>query len=189
MSIELEELNWRGLNPDKQINATLEKGLSEDKSDVNTDPVYRGLKEDISKLQYDKMWAFWLAYIGSIANPRLVLETLTRTRYKRKFTGSDIYHIDSAKHVTKAIGLSTPGKLDKVNRMPTVNTVRIKMRKLMSIYTRKTGRIIPQDVYDSMAPASTPAIFPFCHYLVGLNLQKSNQFRNSILKHRHSLQL
>ena len=68
--------------------------------------------------------------------------------------------MDVAKHVAKAIGLSTPGKLDKVNGMPTVNTVRIKMRKLMSMYTRKTGRIIPQGVHDSMAPVSTPAGLP-----------------------------
>jgi hypothetical protein len=72
MSTELDGLNWRGLNPDEQMNAALEKGLSEDKSDVNNDPVYRGLKEDTSKPQYDKMWAFWLAYVGNIANPRLV---------------------------------------------------------------------------------------------------------------------
>jgi len=55
MSTKLEELNWRGLNPDKQINAALEKGLSEDRSDVNANPVYRGLKKDTSKPQYDKM--------------------------------------------------------------------------------------------------------------------------------------
>jgi hypothetical protein len=64
MSTELEKLNWRGLNPDEQINAALENGLSEDRSDVNTDPVYRGLKEDTSRPQYIKMWALWLAYVG-----------------------------------------------------------------------------------------------------------------------------
>jgi hypothetical protein len=68
--------------------------------------------------------------------------------------------MDVAKHVAKAIGLSTPGKLDKVNGMLTINTIWIKMRKLMLIYTRKTGRIIPQDVYDSMALVSTPASLP-----------------------------
>jgi hypothetical protein len=49
ISIELDELNWRGLNPNEQMNAALKKGLFEDKSDINNDPVYRGLKEDISK--------------------------------------------------------------------------------------------------------------------------------------------
>jgi hypothetical protein len=43
-------LNWRGLNPNEQMNAALKKGLFEDKSDINNDPVYRGFKEDISKL-------------------------------------------------------------------------------------------------------------------------------------------
>jgi len=68
--------------------------------------------------------------------------------------------MDITKHVAKAIELLTPGKLDKVNRMLTVNTVRIKMRKLISIYTRKTGRIIPQDVHNLMAPISTPTGLP-----------------------------
>lgn len=65
-----------------------------------------------------------------------------------------------AKHVTRAIGLSTPGKLDKEKGRAIVNTVRSKIRKLRSIYTRKTGRSIPLDVYNSMAPVSTPAGLP-----------------------------
>jgi hypothetical protein len=68
--------------------------------------------------------------------------------------------MDVIKHVAKAIGLSTPGKLDKVNGMLTINIIWIKMRKLMLIYTRKTSRIIPQDVHDSIALISIPAGLP-----------------------------
>jgi hypothetical protein len=68
--------------------------------------------------------------------------------------------MDVAKHVAEAIGLATPGKLDKEEGMATVKTVRNKMRKLMSMYERKTGRTIPPEIHDSMAPVSTPASLP-----------------------------
>ena len=141
------------------MNTVLEKGLSKNKSDVNNDLIYKGLKKDINKLQYDKIWVFWLAYINNITNPRLVQKTLTYTRYKRKFTSLDIYYINITKYVTKAIGLLTSKKLDKVNRMLTINIIQIKIRKLMLIYTRKTGCIIPKDVYSLIALISIPTDF------------------------------
>ena len=108
-------------------------------------------------LQITLVKGYIIYYQESLPTPIFKIVTIL-AKGTAKDRGGDL---DIAKHVAKAIGRSTPGKLDKVNRMPTVNTVRIKKRKLMSIYTRKTGRIIPQEVYDSMAPVSTPAIFPF----------------------------
>jgi hypothetical protein len=72
MSTERANPYWRGLKPDEQINAALGKGLSKDRSEINTNPVYRKLNEKTSQPQYDKMWEFWLAYVGNIAKPRLV---------------------------------------------------------------------------------------------------------------------
>ena len=68
--------------------------------------------------------------------------------------------MEVAKHVAIAIGLSTPGKLDKDNGIASAKIVWNKMRKLMSIYTRKTNRTIPPAVYDSIAPVSIPTSPP-----------------------------
>jgi len=45
------------LTADEQIEAALRDGLSTDKSGINSDPIYRGLKE-VSIKQYNKMWDF-----------------------------------------------------------------------------------------------------------------------------------
>jgi hypothetical protein len=79
---------------------------------------------------------------------------LTRLRYEKKFPGSDLRKMEDMKHVTEAVARSTGGKLGK---RATVKTVRGKMRKLMSIWLRKTNLPIPQDVHDSVAPVSAPA--------------------------------
>jgi len=62
--------------------------------------------------------------------------------------------MEDIKHVTEAVARLTGGKLSK---RAIVKTVRGKMRKLMSIWLRKTNLPIPQDVYDSVAPISAPA--------------------------------
>ena len=72
----------------------------------------------------------------------------------------DLDDMKVAKHVAKAVGLTTPGKLDKESGMATVKTIRGKMRRLFSQWERKTGRKIPPEIHDSMAPVSTPAGLP-----------------------------
>lgn len=61
------------------------------------------------------------------------------------------------RHTTEAVGLSTPGRLDKETGRATVKTVRNKMQKLMSIWQRNTNFAIPPEVHDSVAPVSAPA--------------------------------
>lgn len=65
--------------------------------------------------------------------------------------------MEDMKHITEAVGRSTPGRLDKELNRATVKTVRNKMRKLMSIWQRKTNLTIPPEVHDSVAPVSAPA--------------------------------
>jgi len=99
------------------------------------------------------MWDFWIAYVDNITE--LSLENkLTRLRYEKKFPGSDLHKMEDMKHVPEAVARSTRGKLGK---RAIVKTVRGKMRKLMSIWLRKTNLPIPQDVHDSVAPVSAPA--------------------------------
>ena len=43
----------RGLDPDEQIAAALRKGLSQDKSDVDNNPVFRKLNKTSSQPQYN----------------------------------------------------------------------------------------------------------------------------------------
>jgi len=57
------------------------------------------------------------------------------------------------KYVAEAVARSTRGRLDK---RAIVKLVRGKMRKLLSIWLRKTNLPIPQDVHDSVAPVSAP---------------------------------
>lgn len=61
MTTKLAKRYWRGLNPDEQIAAALKKGLSKDRTDVNSDPVYRKLKPESSELQYNAVWDVWEA--------------------------------------------------------------------------------------------------------------------------------
>ena len=60
----------------------------------------------------------------------------------------------AAKHMAKAVGLATPGRLDKEKGMATVKTVQVKMRRLFSQWERKTHRKIPPEIHDSMASVS-----------------------------------
>ncbi|KAH6725001.1 hypothetical protein BKA61DRAFT_688306 [Leptodontidium sp. MPI-SDFR-AT-0119] len=67
------------------------------------------------------MWDFWEAY-------------------ERKYPGSDLRNIEDIKHITKAVGRLTPGRLDKELKRATVKT------------QRKTNLTIPPEVHDSVAP-------------------------------------
>jgi len=66
MNTEPAKRYWRGLNPDEQITAALSKGLSKDKSDVNSNPIYKKLNKQTSQPQYDALWDFWKAYVDNI---------------------------------------------------------------------------------------------------------------------------
>jgi hypothetical protein len=66
MSTEQAKGCWRGLNPDEQIEAALRDGLSEDRSGIDSNPVYRKLNEKTSQPRYDAMWDFWEAYVANI---------------------------------------------------------------------------------------------------------------------------
>ena len=126
------------ITADEQIEAALRDGLSIDKSGINSDPVYKGLKK-VSRKRYDKIWDFQIAYIDNIIE--LSLENkLTRLKYEKKFLGSDLRKMEDIKHVTEAVARLTGGKLGK---RAIVKTVRGKMRKLMSIWLRKTNLPIP----------------------------------------------
>jgi hypothetical protein len=72
--------------------------------------------------------------------------------------------MEDMKHITEAVGRSTPGRLDKETGRATVKTVRNKMRKLMSIWQRNTNLTIPPEVHDSVAPVSVPAGQPMLKY-------------------------
>jgi hypothetical protein len=56
MSTERAKGRYRGLNPDEQIEAALRDRLSKDSSGIDSNPVYRKLKEKPSQPQYDAMW-------------------------------------------------------------------------------------------------------------------------------------
>jgi hypothetical protein len=75
---------------------------------------------------------------------------------KKENPGVYLNNLEVAKHVAKAIRLATPGKLDQEEGMATVQTVRIKMRRLFSHWEWKTHR----KIHDSMAPVMTPAGLP-----------------------------
>ncbi|KAG9245438.1 hypothetical protein BJ878DRAFT_541278 [Calycina marina] len=133
MSTEQAKGCWKGLNPDEQIEAALRDGLSEDTSGIDRNTVHRKLNEKTSQPRYDAMLDFWEAY-------------------ERKYPRSDLRNMEDMKHITEAVGRSTPGRLDKELKRATVKTVRNKMRKLMSIWQRNTNLTIPPEVHDSVAP-------------------------------------
>ena len=63
MSPERKKGCWRGMDPDKQIKAALQDGLSEDRSGI--DPVYRELALS-SKPRYAAMMEVWKACVDII---------------------------------------------------------------------------------------------------------------------------
>ncbi|KIW79865.1 hypothetical protein Z517_06480 [Fonsecaea pedrosoi CBS 271.37] len=140
MSIKNEKRSWKGLNPDEQIEAALEDGLSRDRSGIDGKPVYAELAKS-SKPQYEAMMEVWKAY-------------------ERKYPGSDPRSMEVMKHFTEVVGRATPGRLDKEKSLDkdknkkraTVKTIRNKIRKFMSQWQRETHLTIPKDVHDSMAP-------------------------------------
>ena len=109
---------------------------------------------------------------------------LTYIRYKKKMEEEtpdidlDLDDMTVAKHVAKAVGLATPGRLDKEEGMATVKTVRAKMRRLFSQWERKTNRKIPPEIHDSMASVRTPAGLPI--YILADNIFANKE--ESILK-------
>jgi hypothetical protein len=157
MSTEQAKKCRRRLNPDERIEVALRNGLSEDRSGIDSNPVYRKLKEDTSKPQYDAMWDFWEACVTSQSQEKQVL---THLRYKRKYPRSDLRDMKDMKHITEAVARSTPGRLDKETGRATVRTVRNKMRRLLSIWQRMTNFTIPPEVHNSVAPVSVPAGHP-----------------------------
>jgi hypothetical protein len=64
--------------------------------------------------------------------------------------------MEDMKHFAEAVGRSTPYKLDKEFKQPTVKTVQNKMQRFISVWERKTGLKIPPAVHDSVAPVSMP---------------------------------
>ncbi|TAQ83756.1 hypothetical protein B7494_g7916 [Chlorociboria aeruginascens] len=105
MSTEQAKGCWRGLNPDEQIEAALRDGLSEDRSGIDSNPVYRKLNEKTSQPRYDAMWDFWEA--------------------------SDLRNMEDMKHITEAVGRSTPGRLDKKTGKATIKTNYVDIKKLL----------------------------------------------------------
>jgi hypothetical protein len=65
MSTERAKGCWRGLNPDEQIEATLRDRLFEDRSEIDSNPVYRELAPS-SKPRYAAMMEVWKAYVNII---------------------------------------------------------------------------------------------------------------------------
>lgn len=68
------------------------------------------------------------------------------------------------KYIAEAIRRVTPYRLDKKLKRATIKTVRNKMRKLMSIWQRKTNLTIPLEVHDSAALISVPVGQPTLEY-------------------------
>ena len=91
---------------------------------------------------------------------RVYERKLIRTRYERKYPGSDPRSMEVMKHFAEVVGRATPGRLDKEmtldknKKRATVKTIRNKIRKFMSQWQRETHLTIPKDVHDSMAPVS-----------------------------------
>jgi hypothetical protein len=71
----------RGLNPDEQIEAALRDRLSEDKSRIDSNPVYRKLNLKSSQPRYDKMWEFCEVCVANITKLSLEQQALTPLRY------------------------------------------------------------------------------------------------------------
>jgi hypothetical protein len=99
------------LTANKQIEAALKDKLFINKSKINSDPIYRGLKE-VSIKRYNKIWDFWIAYINNIIKLSLKSK-LTRLKYKKKFPNLDLRKIKDIKHIAKAIACLTCSKLGK----------------------------------------------------------------------------
>jgi hypothetical protein len=70
MSIEREKGCTRRTDPDEQIEAVLKDGLSEDKSGVDRNPVYKELTPS-SKPQYAAVLEVWKAYVVNITKSSL----------------------------------------------------------------------------------------------------------------------
>ena len=99
------------LTTNKQIKVALRDKLFIDKSRINSDLIYKGLKE-VNIKQYNKMWDFQIAYINNIIELSLKSK-LTRLKYKKKFPNLDLRKIEDIKHIAKAIARLTRSKLSK----------------------------------------------------------------------------
>jgi hypothetical protein len=70
MTSERKKGYWRGMDPDEQIEAALNDGLSEDRSGIDSNPVHRGLGPS-TKPRYAAMMAVWEAYVVNITKSSL----------------------------------------------------------------------------------------------------------------------
>jgi hypothetical protein len=53
MSTEQAKGYWKGLNPNKQIEAVLRDRLSKDRSGINNNPIYKKLNKKINQSRYN----------------------------------------------------------------------------------------------------------------------------------------
>jgi hypothetical protein len=70
MSTERKKGCWRGMDPDEQIEAALMDRLFEDRSGIDSNPVYRGLALS-TKPQYVAIMAVWKACVVNIIKSSL----------------------------------------------------------------------------------------------------------------------
>ncbi|OBT53809.1 hypothetical protein VE04_04807 [Pseudogymnoascus sp. 24MN13] len=113
-----------------QVETAFTSGLPEDISSIDCNPVRSKLAPK-SQLKYDNEYVLWEAY-------------------KRKLPEADPRTMQCMKHFSEVVGRSTVGRLDE-GRMPTVKTVRNKVRIFMSQWERVNHQSIPPDVHNSMA--------------------------------------
>ena len=70
MSTERKKGCWRGMDPDEQIEAALNDGLSEDRSGIDSNPVHRELAPS-SKPRYAAIMEVWKACVVNITKSSL----------------------------------------------------------------------------------------------------------------------
>lgn len=132
--------------------------LSEDKSDINIEPVYRKLAPSTKK-PYDRMMAVLYTYVPT---PRS--HTKERApiccRYEKRFLDSDPRNMETMKHFVEAFARATKFKLGKKLKRPTVKSIRVKTRSFMSAWERETKLPTPKEVHDSMYPVSMSRLRP-----------------------------
>ncbi|KAK4178046.1 hypothetical protein QBC36DRAFT_299686 [Triangularia setosa] len=120
----------KGTDPNDLIEAALQDGLTEDKSEIDGDPVRKTLS-DTTEPRYDEMMKIWEAYAA-------------------KFEVSGPFDMRAMKHFTETVARSTKCRLDKSLGRPTVRSIRVKMQRFMSQWQRATNTSIPAIVRESV---------------------------------------
>jgi len=110
------------VDPENVIEAAVENDLSEDKTGIDSKPVYTELAENIEP-RY--------ACLENVCSHRVTSMTvaLTRLRYEKRYLGFDPHNMVDLKHFTEAVGRTTIERLDKERNKSTVRTIRNKMCK------------------------------------------------------------